>query len=198
MKKKQLVLASANRHKAEELRRIFEGYEVLTLEDVGFSEEIEENGETFEENALIKARAVHRATGRTVIADDSGVCVAALGGAPGVHSARYAGVHGDDGANNAKLLRELRDVPEEKRGAVFVSAAAVVFADGSEGVKRGEVEGVITFEERGNGGFGYDPLFLCRESGKRYAEMSMEEKNVISHRRRAFEELRPVIEEYFR
>ena len=113
----KIVVASGNKNKLREIAEIFKGYEVVSMQDAGFSEEIEENGKTFEENALIKARAVCNALHLPALADDSGLCVAALGGAPGVYSARYAGVHGDDGANNALLLKNLEDVPEEDRGA---------------------------------------------------------------------------------
>jgi XTP/dITP diphosphohydrolase len=167
------------------------------MQEAGFSAEIDENGNSFEENALIKARAVSHILRKTVIADDSGLCVHALNGAPGIYSARYAGQHGDDAGNNRKLLSEMEGVPETARDAVFVCAAAVVFPNGQEAVVRGEVPGVIGYEERGADGFGYDPLFICNESGLRYAEMTDSQKNEISHRKRAFEQLKPILDSYF-
>ncbi len=197
MDKLILILATTNEHKADELRRILDNYEIQTLKDIDFYDDIVEDGDTFEENALIKARYIHKLTGLTVIADDSGLCVDYLNGAPGIYSARYAGEHKSDADNNRKLLDNLKDVSAEKRTAVFVSAAAVVFADDSQYVTRGEVHGSIGFEEAGSNGFGYDPLFICDENKKTYAEMNMEEKNVISHRKRAFEKLKDVIDTYF-
>ena len=193
----EIIFATGNAHKAEELRRILPEYKILTLKDINFTEDIVEDGETFEENALIKARHINRVTNKTVVSDDSGICVDALGGKPGIHSARYAGEHGDDDANNKKLLLEMKDVKNEDRGAVFVSAAAVVFEDGTQEVKRGEVFGTVAFEEKGEFGFGYDPLFICSENNLRYAEMNDEQKNLISHRKRAFEKLKPIIDKHY-
>ncbi|MBR5187247.1 MAG: RdgB/HAM1 family non-canonical purine NTP pyrophosphatase, partial [Clostridia bacterium] len=147
--------------------------------------DIVEDGETFEDNALIKARTVAK-LGYIGVADDSGLCVDALNGEPGVYSARYAGGH-DDVDNNRKLLENMKDVPTEKRGAHFVSVIACVFPDGREIVARGECPGTMLFDYRGNGGFGYDPLFLYEPMGKTFAEMNAEEKNAISHRARAME-----------
>ncbi len=190
--KKTIVLASGNKHKLDELRAILDGYQVLSLVDIAFADEIVEDGETFAENALIKARAVHACCGLTVIADDSGVCVEALGGEPGVYSARYSGEDATDEKNNAKLLEKLTGM--ENRSAVFVSAAAAVFRDGSEACEIGVVRGRIGYTPRGNGGFGYDPLFICDETQKTYAEMTPEEKNALSHRQRAFAKLKIVID----
>ncbi len=187
-----IVLASGNKHKLEELRSILAGYRLLSLSDIAFGGEIVENGETFAENALIKARTVHAFCGLTVIADDSGVCVEALGGAPGVYSARYSGKDATDEKNNEKLLKELAGI--ENRNAVFVSAAAAVFRDGTEACEIGVVRGRIGHDYRGSGGFGYDPLFICDENGKTYAEMSAEEKNALSHRQRAFAKLKTIID----
>lgn len=197
MREKIIILATANQHKAEELKRILSDYEIKTLNDIDFNEEIIEDGDTFEENALIKARFIHKITCQTVIADDSGLCIEYLKGQPGIYSARYAGEQKNDQDNNQKLLDELKDVKEENRKAAFVSAAAVVFSDGSQYVTRGEVQGSIGFEGVGENGFGYDPLFICDENNRTYAQMDMEEKNVISHRRRAFEKLKPIIDTYF-
>ena len=184
----KIVLASRNKHKITELqtllRKYVEGVEILSLDDAGFYGDIEENGSTFEENALIKARAA-ASSGFIGMGDDSGLSVRALGGEPGIYSARYAGAHGDDGANNRLLLERIAD-KRDRRGE-FVCALACVFPDGREIVVRGATEGIIIDEYRGEGGFGYDPLFLYEPMGKTFAEMSADEKNSISHRGRAIE-----------
>ena len=182
-----LVLASRNRHKIGELRELLGAYlpelEILSLDDVGIDGEIEENGTTFAENALIKARAAAK-SGYIGMGDDSGLCVRALGGAPGIYSARFAGEHGDDGANNDKLLRELRD--KDDRFAEFVCTIACVFPDGKKPLLvEGRTPGIILEEPDGAGGFGYDPLFYYEEAGKSFASMTAEEKNAVSHRGRA-------------
>lgn len=186
MNRKQIVLASNNAHKAEEFRRYFResgvDTEIVTMREAGFDAEIAEDADTFEENAYLKAKAVCDATGMCALADDSGLEVDALGGAPGVHSARYCGRHGDDEANNRKLLQELKDVPDEKRTARFVSAICAVRPDGSRLTVRGTVEGMILREKRGSGTFGYDPLFYYTPLGKTFAEMDGTEKNAVSHR----------------
>ena len=183
---KKIILASDNAHKLEEIRRYFKEAEIpaeiIPLRDSGFSGEIVEDGETFEENALIKARTVALATGCAAIADDSGLEVDALHGAPGVYSARFAGVHGDDNANNAKLLQELDGVPDCKRTARFVSVICVYREDGASVSVRGTAEGLILTEKKGRGTFGYDPLFYYPPFGKTFAEMDGSEKNSISHR----------------
>ena len=191
----KIVMASNNRHKIKEIEVFLrmlcpndkdgKPFEILSLSDIGFTDDIVEDGKTFEENALIKARTVAR-LGYIGIADDSGLCVDALGGEPGVYSARYAGGH-DDADNNRLILKNLQDVPAEKRSARFVSVIACVFPDGREIVARGECPGTMLFDYRGNGGFGYDPLFLYEPMGKTFAEMNAEEKNAISHRARAME-----------
>ncbi len=190
-----IVMASNNRHKIKEIETFLkkycpfdekgEAFSYLSLSDIGFTEEIKEDGATFEENALIKARAVAK-LGYIGVADDSGLCVDALHGEPGVYSARYAGGHdGMDDANNAKLLLNMTDVPDEKRTAQFVSAIGCVFPDGTELVARGECPGKILYAYQGSGGFGYDPLFLYEPMGKTFAQMNAEEKNSISHRANA-------------
>ena len=186
----KIVLASRNKHKIAEwqatLGKYIDGVEILSLDEVGIYGDIVEDGETFEENALIKARAA-AGSGYISIGEDSGLSVNALDGAPGVYSARYAGEHGDDRANNEKLLSELSD--KSDRGAKFVCTIGCVLPDEPEKgyIFRGETEGVIIDEYRGAGGFGYDPLFLYEPSGKTFAELSGEEKNAISHRGRAIE-----------
>ncbi|PWM58742.1 MAG: non-canonical purine NTP pyrophosphatase [Oscillospiraceae bacterium] len=182
----KILLASHNKNKIAELEALLKTVcadaEVVSLSDVGFTDEIIEDGTTFEENALIKARTGAR-LGYITVADDSGLMVDALGGAPGVYSARYAGEDGNTEKNNAKLLAALQGVPQDKRTAHFVSVVACVFPDGREDiVVRGECPGEILTSPRGKTGFGYDPLFWYAPFGKTYAEMTAEEKNSISHR----------------
>mgnify|MGYP001345700105 FL=1 len=194
---KKVVIASNNAHKVEEIRTAldFEGWEFYTLSELGVESDPEEDAETFEGNARIKARAAYEAAGCAALADDSGIEVDALGGAPGVHSARYAGGHGDDAANNEKLLRELGDVPLEKRTGRFVSALVFVDEDGTETVARGTVEGRIGYGLQGDGGFGYDPLFYpdVFKGALTLAEVSQDEKNAVSHRGNALRELKAKI-----
>ena len=184
----KIVLASRNRHKIEEwnatLSRFMDGVEILSLDDVGVTEDIEENGVTFEENALIKAQAAAE-RGYVSIGEDSGLEVDALGGEPGVYSARYAGEHGNDGANNELLLTKMKGV--SNRRARFVCAIGVVLPSGEAFTVRGETEGMILDAPRGEGGFGYDPLFFYEPMGKTFSEMSGGEKNSISHRGKAIE-----------
>ena len=190
-----LILASRNKKKIKEMEAIlathFEGVRILSLDDVGYVGDIEENGTTYEENALIKARTAVMAGGGNypAIADDSGLSVDALDGAPGVYSARYAGEHGDDAANNALLLKNLSDTPAEARTARFVCCIALVYPDGRELTVRGETEGLIIDEAKGDGGFGYDPYFYYPPFGKTFSELSAEEKNTISHRGKAIAKL---------
>lgn len=181
----KFLLASHNKKKLVELSRILEplGFTVISPKDIeGGIIEPEENGLTFEENALIKARSGAKETGLPTVADDSGLCVDALDGAPGIYSARYAGT-GNDDDNNALLLKNLENVPEEKRTARFVSSIACVFPDGREFTVRGTVEGKIGFELQGDGGFGYDPLFISEKGC--FGLLSPEEKDSISHRHNA-------------
>ena len=180
----KIVLASRNKKKIAELQTLLgeyiEGIEILSLDDVGILGEIEENGNSFSENALIKARAAAE-SGYIGIGDDSGLEVDALGGAPGIYSARYAGGHGDDEANNQLLLKNLEDKTD--RSARFICALACVYPDGREDIcVIGKAEGEIISEYRGAGGFGYDPLFYFPPLGKTFGELSAEEKNRVSHR----------------
>ncbi len=193
----KIVLASRNPKKIRELRALLSesipDIEILSLDDVGFTEEIEENGESFEENARIKALAAAK-SGYIGMGDDSGLTVDVLGGEPGIYSARYASLHGyvgddKDGANNALLLKRLENLPNEKRTAAFVCTIACVFPDGRELTVRGEAKGKILCDYQGNGGFGYDPLFFYEPLGKTFAELSAEEKNRISHRAVAIQKL---------
>ena len=193
-------MASRNPKKLAELRRVLDGaglseLTLLSLNDVAPFDEAPETGATFEENALAKARQAFTATGFASVADDSGLEVAALGGMPGVLSARWSGEQGDDAANTALLLAQLRDVPDERRGAAFVSACALVWASG-EVVVRGEWPGRIVRKPRGDGGFGYDPVFLPDgpDLGERTAaQLSPEEKDAVSHRGRALTRLLPAL-----
>lgn len=189
-----IVVATGNAHKLVEIEAILSealpGARFVALGQLGDFDDPEETGTTFAENALIKAHAAVAETGLAAVADDSGLVVDALDGAPGVYSARYAGVHGDDAANNAKLMRELADVPEAERTARFMSVVALVRADGTELTGTGACEGHVGFEGRGEYGFGYDPFFLPNDTpGKTMAELTPEEKNAISHRFHALKDL---------
>lgn len=191
------VLASNNSHKLDEIRALLKDKfeHVCSLQEVNIRTDIEETGTTFEENAFIKAQTIFDMLGGkyAVLADDSGLCVEALGGAPGVYSARYAGEPCDDGKNNRLLLKNLHEresiFPRDRR-AYFASVVAAVLPDGRKISGEGRVYGEVLDEYRGNGGFGYDPLFYCEEIGKTFAEASMEEKNTVSHRARALAALR--------
>ena len=185
-----LVLASNNAHKLTELSGMLgDRYRILSMAEAGYHEEIDETGNTFAENAVLKAEAVCRATGYAALADDSGLMVDALAGAPGVHSARYAGHHGDDVANNNLLIEHMQAVPDERRSAQFVSVLALASPFAATLTFEGVCEGTILHEARGTGGFGYDPYFLYA-TGKTFAEMTQEEKNAVSHRARAMEKLK--------
>lgn len=182
----KIFIATKNQKKLTELDRILTpmGFEVLSEKDLEHPlDEIEETGTTFEENAVLKATAGLNATGYISVADDSGLCVDYLDGAPGIYSARYSGEHGNDAENNKKLLRELEGVPEEKRTAYYVAAIACVFPDGRQFTVRGECHGHIAFKESGSCGFGYDPLFISEKGC--FGHLSAEEKDSISHRGRA-------------
>lgn len=194
---KQMVLASRNRGKIREMRAILAvvvpGMEILSLDDIGITDDAAEDGTTFAENAWIKAKAIAD-KGYIGIADDSGLCVDALGGEPGVYSARYAGGHGDDAANLALLLHRMENVSD--RRAEFCCAIACVFPDGSEPILTvGEVRGEILRERRGEDGFGYDPVFYYPPFGKTFGELSSEEKNKISHRAVALERFAKALKE---
>ena len=199
----KFVLASHNKGKLAEMQAILRelGVEVVLQSDLGLSLEPEENGGTFTENARIKARAVMEASGLPAIGDDSGLCVDALNGAPGVYSARYAGEHGNDAANNEKLMAEMQNVPVGQRAAKFVSAVCLILPDGRELVVTGECPGSVALTPAGDNGFGYDPLFVPDAVGlpgggtvpntahRTYAELADAEKDAISHRGRAMEKL---------
>lgn len=184
---KTLVFATNNAHKLEEARKILAGYEVLSLTDIGFEEEIEENADTLEENSAIKARAVYAFCHRACFADDTGLEVEALGGAPGVHTARYATDGHDHAANRANLLRELKD--SSNRKAHFRTVVTLI-TEGREYQFEGLVEGFIATKEQGSNGFSYDPIFIPEGYGVTFAELPAEVKNSISHRARALEKMR--------
>ena len=183
MQKTKIVVASGNVYKLREIAEIFPQFEVVSQKQMGFDVDVEETGETFEENALIKARAAAQAIGCPALADDSGLCVEALGGAPGVYSARYSGGHGNDEENRKLLLKNLQG--ESNRRAYFKSAVAFVYPDGKEIVVEGKTHGEILLEEKGTGGFGYDCLFFSDDLKKSFGEATAEEKNAVSHRFRA-------------
>jgi len=188
-----LVAATKNKHKIEEIEAITEkfGMNIISRAEAGICDDVEipENGETFEENSQIKAATVMKLCGKPSIANDSGLMVDCLGGAPGVHSARFAGSHGDDDANNRKLTEAIGNVPYEKRTARFVSVITLMFPDGRVISARGECCGHMVTEPRGKSGFGYDPLFVPDGYDETFAELGAEVKNSISHRSRALSEL---------
>lgn len=193
-----IVAATQNKHKIEEIAAITRefGMEIISRQEAGVPDfEVEEDGDTFEENSEKKARAIMEACGQITIADDSGLVVDALGGAPGVYSARYAGEECSDKKNNVKLLAVMSDVPSEQRTAKFVSVITMVYPDGSKLVARGECAGRIIFEEKGENGFGYDPLFVPEGFDRTFAQLTPDEKNRISHRASALRNLRELLKE---
>lgn len=183
--KRRLVVATGNAHKLREIAEIFTDFEVLSQKQMGFTEEVEETGTTFAENALLKARAAAKALGCIALADDSGLCVDALGGAPGIYSARYAGEHGSDKANRDLLLKNMEKVTD--RRAYFISAIALVYPDGKELVTEGRTYGKVLYEEQGEGGFGYDCIFESDDLKKSFGLATAEEKNAVSHRFRGLQ-----------
>ncbi|MFI7276779.1 RdgB/HAM1 family non-canonical purine NTP pyrophosphatase [Streptomyces sp. MS19] len=193
----RLVLATRNTHKITELRAILTEagvtVELIGADAVPGAPDVRETGVTFAENALLKAHALARASGLPAVADDSGLCVDVLGGAPGIFSARWAGRHGDDTANLDLLLAQLADVPAGHRGAYFACAAALALPDGTERVTEGRLPGVLRFAPAGANGFGYDPILEVEGDTRTCAELSPDEKNAISHRGRAFRALAPEV-----
>ena len=209
----EFIAATNNPGKMAEMRRILErmGHTVRSQREAGVTLEPEENGTTFAENARIKARAICEAAGTATIADDSGLCVDALDGAPGVYSARYCGRHGDDEANNDKLLENMKDVPAGQRGAKFVAAVCFILPTGQHLTCRGECPGRVAFERlAGDYGFGYDPLFIPDEcgvgktdkrpnsEGRSYAQLTPDEKDAISHRGNALAEMEKELPEFLK
>ncbi len=196
----RIVLATNNQHKADEISHVLgmDGLEFVTLNEAGIDSNPVEDGDTFEENARIKAQSARSLAGSiAVMADDSGLEVDALGGAPGVYSSRFAGDDGNDSANNALLLERLKDVPDDKRTARFVCTLVFIDENGKELVSRGTVEGRIGHELRGEEGFGYDPLFFPDEYGGKltFAEVAQSEKNKISHRACALRKMKELLQD---
>ena len=183
----KLIFATGNENKMREIREILagRGYEILSMKEAGIDVDVVEDGKTFAENALIKARAISKIAGELVLADDSGLEIDALGGEPGIYSARYMGYDTSYTEKNNNLISRLEGVPDEERTARFVCAMAAVFPDGREETVVGTMEGRIGYEIAGENGFGYDPIFFLPKYGKTSAEISPEEKNAISHRGKA-------------
>lgn len=186
----KIVLASNNEHKLKEFKKILKDYEVVSLSDIGFTDDIEETGSTFLENALLKANAIRDFLGTNnksiIIAEDSGLCVDSIGGEPGIYSARYSGEHGNSRLNREKLIKNLQG---KDRKAYFLCMIVVLYPDGNYKSFEGKTYGNIIDEERGNTGFGYDSIFLSDDLGKTFGEATEEEKNSVSHRERAIEKM---------
>lgn len=193
---KRMIFATGNENKMKEIREILGALplEILSMKEAGVSADIVEDGKTFEENALIKARAICKLAGEMVLADDSGLEIDYLNKEPGIYSARYMGEDTSYHIKNKSLIDRLEGVPDEKRTARFVCAIAAVFPDGKELVVRGTVEGIIGYEEKGENGFGYDPIFYLPERGCTTAELPPEEKNSISHRGNALRVMKELLE----
>ena len=193
----RIVFATGNAGKIKEIRMIMEdtGMEVVSMKDAGITADIDENGKTYEENALIKARAVAAFTNDIVMADDSGLEIDYLNKEPGIYSARYMGEDTSYHIKNASLIERLNGVPDEKRTARFVCAVAAAFPDGSVKTVRGTMEGRIGYEEKGENGFGYDPIFFLPECGCTSAELSPEKKNELSHRGEGLKKIRKILEQ---
>ncbi|MCI6732889.1 MAG: XTP/dITP diphosphatase [Lachnospiraceae bacterium] len=195
--KDKLIIASNNAGKIREIREIMEDYgkEIISQKEAGIDLDVEENGTTFEENALIKCRAIHKLTGAMVLADDSGLEIDYLNKEPGVYSARYLGHDTPYEVKNQIILDRLKDAKGEERSTRYVCAMAVIMPDGREFCALGTVEGLIAEKPSGNGGFGYDPIFFVPEYGKTMAELTPDEKNAISHRGRALRAVRKLVDE---
>ncbi len=194
---KKLIFATTNEGKMKEIRMILSdlGYDIISLKDMKLDTTIEENGVTFEENAAIKAKAIMKLTHELVLADDSGLEIDYLDKAPGVYSARYLGETTSYVVKNEHILGLLKDVPEDKRTARFVSAIACAFPNGEIITTRGTIEGIIGYESKGENGFGYDPIFVVPEFGCTTAELSPHQKNTISHRGKALEKMKCILKE---
>jgi len=193
----KLLVATSNHGKLRELKQLLAplDLDVVGLDQLDNPPDVEENGETFKDNAIKKALTLARFSGHLTLADDSGLCVDVLDGAPGVFSARYAGEQGNDEANNVKLVKELQHIPINQRKAHFHCCIALAWPDGRCSTVEGKVDGLIVDQQRGTHGFGYDPLFLVPEYGKTMAELPAEIKNRISHRGRALQQLVPLIDQ---
>lgn len=194
---KRLIFATGNQNKMREIREILADLpvEILSMKEAGIEADIVEDGKTFEENAIIKAKAIMELTGELVLADDSGLEIDYLNKEPGIYSARYMGEDTSYRIKNASLIERLAGVPDEKRTARFVCAIAATFPDGTVKTTEGVIEGRIGYEERGENGFGYDPIFYVPEFGCTTAELSEEQKNAVSHRGKALEKMREILKE---
>lgn len=192
---KSIILASNNKDKVKEVKEILKGYDIISMKEAGIDVDIEENGTTFEENALIKARAIMKLTGQITMADDSGLEIDYLNKAPGVYSARFMGHDTSYDIKNKALIQKLEGVKGSDRSGRFVCAIAVCFPDGLEIVKRGTMEGLIAEEIKGDNGFGYDPIVYLPEYGRTSGELAPEEKNKISHRGKALELIKKELDE---
>ena len=194
---KKIVAATGNQGKLKEFREILNDFEIISIKDLNLSADAEENGETFKENAYIKAMEIAKQTNLPVLSDDSGLCVDFLGGAPGVHTARYAGNNATDEENITKLLNALDGALESERTARFVSVICVLLPNGHAVYGEGVCEGKITNAPSGKNGFGYDPVFYTEKFGKTFAELSSDEKNLISHRRSALDDVNKKLKDFF-
>ena len=192
----KLIFATGNENKMREIRQIFGGFgfEIQSMKEAGIDIDIVEDGTSFQENALIKARAVHEASGALVLADDSGLEIDALGKEPGIYSARYLGEDTSYDIKNANLIDRVKDVPEDRRGARFICAVAAVLPDGRSLVQTGVMEGRVAYAPAGENGFGYDPIFFLPQYGKTSAQISPEQKNAISHRGQALRMMKTALE----
>lgn len=195
---KRIIFATGNEHKMIEIRSIIGnlGYEILSMKEAGIDVDIVEDGSTFEENAMIKAKALMELTGDIVLADDSGLVIDYLNGEPGIYSSRYLGEDTSYDVKNSIILERLEGVPDDKRTARFVCAIAAAFPNGQTEVKCGTIEGIIGHEIKGENGFGYDPIFFLPERGCTTAQLTDDEKNAISHRGKALRLMAEVIKEY--
>ena len=197
----KLIFATGNENKMREIREILagRGYEILSMKEAGIDIDVEENGKTFSENALIKARAISKASGELVLADDSGLEIAVLGGAPGIYSARFAGYHADDAANNQKMVEELQKAGVAESAADYRCALVFMGTDGKVLTAEGRCDGQVKLLAKGENGFGYDPYFYPLEyPGRTMAELTLEEKQVISHRGKALKELAKALEDHWK
>ena len=195
---KRIILASNNKDKIKEVKEILTGYDIISIKEAGVNVDVEENGTTFEENALIKARAIMKITGEVTMADDSGLEIDYLNKEPGVYSARYMGEDTSYRIKNQSLVDRLEGVPVEKRTARFVCVIAAAFPDGTVCTTKGTIEGKIGYEERGENGFGYDPIFYLPDMSRTTAELSPEEKNAVSHRGKALAAMKEQIASYLK
>lgn len=191
--KNKIIFATGNMGKLAEIKEIMEGFDIISMKEAGAYVDVEENGTTFEENAMLKAEAIWKITGGIVLSDDSGLVVDAMGGEPGIYSARFMGRDTSYTEKNAEIIRRLEGLSQEERSARFVCAVAAVFPDGSKSVVSGTMEGYIGYEEKGPNGFGYDPIFIMPKYGITNGELAPEVKNKESHRAKALSKMRELL-----